>query len=208
MRKKYMNSQEPKMKANDRNTTRSADRKDYMQELMRRKRMKSQEPKMKANDKNTTSSADRKDFMRVSADRKDYMWKLMRKKLMKSQEAEMRASKIFGERESSVKTKQDVNQCNLTITELIEQFQNKVKSGPEYVCTCCDHLWYRSSVIKCPQNLYKTCPKTLLDSCITGEKSVDNIEWICSTCHANLREGKMPSCAKATKCLYLRNLLF
>ena len=38
-----------------------------------------------------------------------------------------------------------------------------------------------------------------MDLCITGLKSVDNTEWICATCHSNLKCGKVPSCAKANK---------
>ena len=45
-------------------------------------------------------------------------------------------------------------------------------------CTCCDHLWDRSSVTKCDANnwKYSKSTKNLLDVCITGKTSVDNIE--------------------------------
>ena len=45
-------------------------------------------------------------------------------------------------------------------------------------CTCCDQLWYRSSVTKCDANnwKYSKCTKNLLDVCITGKTSVENIE--------------------------------
>ena len=81
--------------------------------------------------------------------------------------------------------------------------------GPQYICTCCDQLWYRSSVIKCGMSKYSTtCSQSLLDKCITGTKR------ICSTCHSNLSEGKLPACSKANKmqfpvkldCLYLTPL--
>jgi hypothetical protein len=47
----------------------------------------------------------------------------------------------------------------------------------------------------------------------TGIKSIDDIEWICSTCHSNLKSGKLPSCAKANKMTFpekpdvLKNLI-
>jgi len=47
---------------------------------------------------------------------------------------------------------------NLTMSKLTEMFHRNIKCGPEYVCTCCDQLWYRSSVTKCNPNLYKICP--------------------------------------------------
>ena len=42
-------------------------------------------------------------------------------------------------------------------------FQDNIKCGPEYVCTCCDQLWYRSSVRKCEANKYSTCDGKLPD---------------------------------------------
>ena len=34
------------------------------------------------------------------------------------------------------------------MTELIKNFHNSVSTGPLYVCTCCEQLWYKHSV--CP----------------------------------------------------------
>ena len=31
----------------------------------------------------------------------------------------------------------------------------------------------------------------------TGVKSVNNTEWICNTCHLNIKQGKLPQCSKA-----------
>ena len=41
--------------------------------------------------------------------------------------------------------------------------------------------------------------QNLLDACITGKTSVDKTEWVCSTCHSNLSDGKLPVCSKANK---------
>ena len=76
---------------------------------------------------------------------------------------------------------------------------DSIKCGPEYICTCCDQFWYRSSVTKCDANKYTKCTKNLLDVCITGKTSVDKTEWVCSTCHSNLSDGKLPVCSKANK---------
>jgi len=90
----------------------------------------------------------------------------------------------------------------LTMSKLIETFRTNIKCGPEYICTSCDQLWYRSSVTKCNPNLYKRCPQNILKLCLTGGKSINNTEWICSTCHSNLKDGKLPSCAKANKMIF------
>ena len=52
---------------------------------------------------------------------------------------------------------------------------------------------------KCDANKYTKCTKNLLDGCITGKTSVDKTEWVCSTCHLNLSDGKLPVCSKANK---------
>ena len=87
----------------------------------------------------------------------------------------------------------------ITIQEGIEMFHKNISVGPEYICTCCEQLWYKSSVTKCNPDLYKSCTREILNLCLTGLKTTDNIEWICSTCHSNLKAGKLPTCAKANK---------
>ena len=75
-------------------------------------------------------------------------------------------------------------------TSMVAKFHKNISCGPEYICTCCDQLWYRTSVRKCNTSNYTNCQKNLVQSCITGVKSIDNTEWICNTCHLNIREGK------------------
>ena len=86
-----------------------------------------------------------------------------------------------------------------SIPKAIEFFHKNIGVGPEYICTCCDQLWYKSSVTQCNASVYKSCSREILTLCLTGLKSVDNTEWICSTCHSNLKAGKLPTCAKANK---------
>ena len=87
----------------------------------------------------------------------------------------------------------------IKMEKVIQSFHDSIKCGPEYICSCCDQLWYRSSVTKCDANKYTKCTKNLLNVCITRKTSVDNNEWISLTCHSNLRKGKLPVCSKATK---------
>ena len=83
--------------------------------------------------------------------------------------------------------------------KVIQSFHDSIECGTEYICSCCDQLWYRSSVTKCDANKYTKCTKNLLNVCITGKTSVDNNEWICLTCHSNLSNGKLPVCSKGNK---------
>ena len=82
---------------------------------------------------------------------------------------------------------------------MINFFHKNIAHGPEYVCTCCDQLWYKCSVVKCDANKYKVCSPEVVESCLTGFKSSDNAEWICMTCDSNLKKGKIPDCSKANK---------
>jgi len=89
-----------------------------------------------------------------------------------------------------------------SIISLVNFFHSSISNvvqNTEMICTCCDELSYRSSVVKCDANKYNVCSEDAVESCVTGVKSVDNSEWICTTCHSNLKKGKLPGCSKANK---------
>ena len=86
---------------------------------------------------------------------------------------------------------------------LFNRFHDNIRCGPEYICTCCDQLWYRSSVIKCYVSNFSNCEHTIVQACITGLRSVHDTKWICNTCHSNLKEGKLPQCPKANNMSFL-----
>ena len=35
-----------------------------------------------------------------------------------------------------------------SMSKVIQSFRDKTTHGPEYICTCCNHLWFRPSVSK------------------------------------------------------------
>ena len=37
-------------------------------------------------------------------------------------------------------------------TWMINLFHKNIEQGPEFICTCCDQMWYKSSVMKCDAN--------------------------------------------------------
>ena len=97
-----------------------------------------------------------------------------------------------------IECKNSVQEMQKMANVIEANFQDNMKCGLEYVCTCCDQLWYRSSVRKCEANKYPKCSKTLLKACITTATSIDNTKWICSTC-----DGKLLDCSKANKMRFL-----
>ena len=86
-----------------------------------------------------------------------------------------------------------------SMAKVIQTFHDNIMCGPEYVCICCDQLWYQSSVRKCEASKYSKCSKMLLEVSITSTSSIDNTKWICSTCHSNLSNGSYPSVLERTK---------
>ena len=95
----------------------------------------------------------------------------------------------------------DTNNCSgenyaNSCISMITKFHKDISFGAEYICTSCDQLWYKTSVRKCNTSNDIKCQKNLVQSCITGVKSIDNTEWICNTCHLNITEGKLPQCSK------------
>ena len=70
----------------------------------------------------------------------------------------------------------------------ISRFQNKIKEGPFYICSVCNRLLYRKSVVLLPKNKYTNANEALF----TNIKSFDDKEYICKTCHSKILKGKIP----------------
>ena len=84
------------------------------------------------------------------------------------------------------------NLYNSTITDEIRKFHANISRRPEYICSCCNQLWYKHSVI--------TAEKFRLSNSTAGKyllskTSVDGIEWICQSCYKYLKKDKIPPCA-------------
>ena len=75
---------------------------------------------------------------------------------------------------------------------LIAKFHDVVSKGPVYICTCCDQLWYKHSVIPAT-TLKKTNPG--IQNKLLNKTSVNSVEWLCQTCYKHLKNNKVPPCA-------------
>ena len=81
------------------------------------------------------------------------------------------------------------NVHNPSITDEIRKFHANLSWGPEYICSCCNQLWYKHSVT--------TAEKLRLSNPTAGKylltkTSVDGIEWICQSCYKHLKKDKIP----------------
>ena len=86
------------------------------------------------------------------------------------------------------------------INNIIESFHCKISSGPEYLCVCCEQIWYKTSLKKFNIHNYKSCNQNMLSKCnLTDDKVTRDEHWICFTRDSYLRSGKIPPCSKANK---------
>ena len=86
------------------------------------------------------------------------------------------------------------------MAKVIEAFHDNIKFGSEYESTCCDQLWYRSSVRKCEANKYLKCSEMLLkveertsgvtDTLLQEPDMTENVEKIITFAPG---EGNKPS---------------
>ena len=92
--------------------------------------------------------------------------------------------------QNSIKQKENIGNHGPTdmqiLTEsLIRNFHESVSTGPLYICTCCDQLWYRHSVSPANQLTLKNPDMVKY---LQNIVSVDNIKWVCQTCSGHLKK--------------------
>ena len=77
------------------------------------------------------------------------------------------------------------------LDKCISRFKNKIKQGPFFVCSVCNRLLYRKSVVLLQKNKYD---KYMINKAnlFTDIKSFDKKHYICKTCHAKVLKGKIP----------------
>ena len=96
------------------------------------------------------------------------------------------------------------------LQEAIASFQMEIKNGPTYVCTVCHRALFHNQVKKCNHDSYKR-NIDMIGRCLTGKyvhkcrrdcKTLESCcapeekrEWICHSCHENLKMGEIPSIA-------------
>ena len=96
------------------------------------------------------------------------------------------------EKDKEYKKRKRSEPLNQSIESLILSFHNIVSQGPLHICSCCDQLWYKHSVLPAA-TLKKNNPA--MEKNLLHKTSVDNIEWLCRSCHKYLVKNKVPLCA-------------
>ena len=86
----------------------------------------------------------------------------------------------------------------LLIDEAMLVFHAKIKEGPDYVCTVCHRMMYRSGVRVYSRSNYCKGDQHVLESIFSIEYVCsDGSQWICHACNQQLKRGSMPVQAKA-----------
>ena len=110
------------------------------------------------------------------------------KKKCANESAECREKRLAKQREYDQRN--NVNVCNSpTVADEIRKFHTAVSSGPLYICSCCDQLWYKHSVTAA-KKLRVSNPGIV--KYLLSKTSVDDVEWICQSCFRYLKKNKIP----------------
>ena len=131
-------------------------------------------------DKKKQAAAKQKSCLKQTAEQKQKHVAQMRK--YRSKQTEQKACCTANGKEHNIHV----------FDSLISKFHNIVSSGPFYICSCCDQMWYRHSVVFALQ-VRENNPG--IDKYLTKKTSVQDIEWLCKMCERYLKKSKVPPCA-------------
>ena len=73
-----------------------------------------------------------------------------------------------------------------SLDHCITVFKQKIKEGPYYICSVCNRILYKKSVLILVKSKYK-CQHPF-----TSTKSFDGKEYVCKTCHSKVLKGNLP----------------
>ncbi len=90
--------------------------------------------------------------------------------------------------------KEQREEVYLTPYEKLEKSYNqKIVTGPVFVCCVCEQTWFRCSV-KCVDNVRfsSQVERDVFDKVNTGRTSVDGKSWVCTTCCCDVKKKLVP----------------
>ena len=125
-------------------------KKAYMRESIKRKRQNKEFREKKNNAKHQKRSEnieaareyEKQTFHKGNVSNPEHIRELNRKAQNHLRKA-MQSSKL-----NQAEICQGQDSIRHSMSKVIQSCRDKVTHGPEYICTCCDHLWFRPSVSK------------------------------------------------------------
>ena len=86
------------------------------------------------------------------------------------------------------------------MTQLLEIFNTSIAEGPVYVCTCCQQVWFKHSIVNIKEICFKNDDeRRMFETCRTKYVSKDDKEWSCKTCRNAVKDGKIPKLSVQNK---------
>jgi hypothetical protein len=155
------------------------------------KEFKARELVAKRSNRSNPSNLEKERLRKEASRRKNRLKDSYYNKVKKN---EKRKNTDFLHHESSLKKRR---QYGSTLDECFRKFSNKTADGPSYICTSCHQTWFFDSVIKA--HTIKETHSFCFPNCFTNQKSVNDTEWICYTCHGSIKQHKIPRLSIANK---------
>ena len=85
------------------------------------------------------------------------------------------------------------------LNQSIKTFHNMIQDGCIFPCSVCQQTNFPEQVIPVT-NLHPGAHQVLLNECLTGYKSLDDIEYICLPCKNAIYRGQVPRLSIRNKC--------
>ena len=79
----------------------------------------------------------------------------------------------------------------------INQFKTKIREGPHFICTVCNRILYKKSVITCLDEKYPCQTYFNIQPSFYGK------QYICNTCHSQVIKGNLPCQAVVNGNMYV-----
>ena len=109
-----------------------------------------------------------------------------RKQKYNDMEPESKKQKIDRLKEQQKEARKVKANQTYTLDHYITIFKQKIREGPYYICSVCNRILYRKSVLILLKSKYYS------QQFFTDTKSFDGKEYICKTCHSKVSKGNLP----------------
>ena len=133
------------------------------------------------------SESSRPSKLRIEAKQKKQLYAKEYMKRKRASSSQPSTLSIEAKQKKRLQTKEYRKQkrCEIEpLQSLISKFHDVVSQGPLYICTCCDQLWYKHSVIPVT-TLKENNPD--VQKRLLNRKSVNNVERLRKTCNKHLK---------------------
>ncbi|KAL9970346.1 hypothetical protein ACROYT_G022703 [Oculina patagonica] len=159
-----------------------------------RKKRESETKQQKENRLKESREQNMKNKQTESNEQRERRLKKKRESRRKAKETETKQQK-----EERLRKRREAytNRNQMSCDELVAIFRELVATGPTFVCTCCDQLWYKHSLVRA-QTVLKLDNEAVL-KCIKISEQCCTAQWVCNTCYKHLKQNKIPPCAVQNK---------